>query len=130
MTPQLTEQYGQVLRVSEAREILRPAVCAYTGVRSNPKAESPAPPTRLLLRKVRRENSMSRPPSVKMNQAATSLQMPAKNRRFCEPSVYFAQPHDWKTVDGREYKLPPPNSQLRDDICRRSRCAGHSDAWI
>src|SRR5271157_1335904 len=56
MTPQLTEQYGQVLRVSLAREILR--VWAWRGVRSNPRALSPAPPTRVPFRNVLRENSI------------------------------------------------------------------------
>src|SRR2546428_11137157 len=58
MTPQLTEQYGQVLRVSVAREIFRLWVWAYTGARSNPKADRPTPPTRLPLRKVLRESSI------------------------------------------------------------------------
>src|SRR5438445_4636963 len=58
MTPQLTEQYGQVLRVSVAREIFRLWVWAYTGARSNPKADRPTPPTRVPLRKVLRENSI------------------------------------------------------------------------
>src|SRR6266852_4264177 len=62
MTPQLTEQYGQVLRVSVAREIFRLWVWAYTGARSNPKADRPTPLTRLPLRKVLRESSISRPP--------------------------------------------------------------------
>src|SRR5713101_1060202 len=64
MTPQLTEQYGQVLRVSVAREILRLWAWAYTGARSNPKADRPTPPTRLPLRKVLRESSISRPPPL------------------------------------------------------------------
>src|SRR5712691_623895 len=59
MTPQLTEQYGQVLRVSVAREIFRLWVWAYTGARSNPKADRPTPPTRVLLMKVLRENSIA-----------------------------------------------------------------------
>src|ERR1700756_5440642 len=64
ITPQLTEQYGHVLRVSLAREIFRVWVWAWTGVRSNPRTETPTPPTRVLLRKVRRESSISRPPQL------------------------------------------------------------------
>src|SRR5262245_21207644 len=58
MTPQLTEQYGQVLRVSLVREILSVLACAYTGVTSNPKAERATPPAIELCRNVRREISI------------------------------------------------------------------------
>jgi hypothetical protein len=44
MTPQLTEQYGHVLRVSLVRAIFSVFACAYTGVTSKPKAVSVAPP--------------------------------------------------------------------------------------
>src|ERR1035437_187563 len=59
ITPQLTEQYGQVLRVSLARGILSPWVWAWRGVRSNPRTESPAPPARVPFKKFLRENSIT-----------------------------------------------------------------------
>src|SRR5271168_619337 len=63
-TPQLTEQYGQVDRVSVARAILSSFNCATAGVRSNPRIEKPAPPTSAPLRKVLRENSIAHPPTA------------------------------------------------------------------
>src|SRR6266851_1566741 len=63
ITPQLTEQYGQVLRVSVVRAILSPCVCAYTGPRLNPNTETPAPPIKVVLMKVRLETSMTGTPS-------------------------------------------------------------------
>src|SRR5882672_2591685 len=58
-TPQLTEQYGQVDRVSVARAILSSLSCATAGVRSNPRRETPAPPTRAPRRKFLRESSIA-----------------------------------------------------------------------
>src|SRR5215472_9703622 len=123
MTPQLTEQYGQVLRVSEAREILRLAVWAYTGVRSNPRAESPTPPTRLLLRKVRRENSMSGPPFVRMNRTATLLKMPAKSWRFCEPSVYLRNTTtgEQEIAENISFRVPTVNCPMTQASLRGPR---------
>ena len=46
ITPQLTEHYGHVLRVSVVREIFNTRACAYTGVTLNPNADNPTPPTR------------------------------------------------------------------------------------
>src|ERR1700736_5623530 len=63
-TPQLTEQYGQVDRVSVARAILSSLSCATAGVKSNPRIETPAPPTSALLRKVLRESSIAHPPTA------------------------------------------------------------------
>src|ERR1700674_5865769 len=63
-TPQLTEQYGQVERVSVARAILSSLSCATAGVRSNPRREIPAPPASALLRKVLRESSIVHPPTA------------------------------------------------------------------
>src|ERR1700694_2572092 len=57
-TPQLTEQYGHVDRVSVARAILSSLSCATAGVRSNPRREKAAPPVSAPLRKVLRESSM------------------------------------------------------------------------
>src|SRR5579864_3424892 len=53
ITPQLTEQYGQVDRVSVVRAIFNSLDCAYAGRRSNPRmdaATSPAPIFRKTLR--------------------------------------------------------------------------------
>src|SRR4029079_13916909 len=44
ITPQLTEQYGQVLRVSVVRSILSVLAWAYAGATSKPNADNPAPP--------------------------------------------------------------------------------------
>src|SRR3954463_12445283 len=54
MTPQLTEQYGQVERVSVVRAIFKACVCARTDDRLKPKAETAAPPAIVLLMKVLR----------------------------------------------------------------------------
>jgi hypothetical protein len=45
ITPQLTEQYGQVDRVSVVREIFSARDSAYAGVTSNPRRVAPAAPT-------------------------------------------------------------------------------------
>jgi hypothetical protein len=58
ITPQLTEQYGQVLRVSVVREILSACVCAYAGARLKPKADPPIPLARPTLMKVLLETSI------------------------------------------------------------------------
>src|SRR5215472_9065464 len=44
MTPQLTEQYGHVERVSVVRAILSSLACARTGRASNPKSSAAALP--------------------------------------------------------------------------------------
>jgi hypothetical protein len=61
ITPQLTEQYGQVLRVSVVLEIFNVFACAYTGPTSNPNAESAAPPATADCRNARREISIAPP---------------------------------------------------------------------
>jgi hypothetical protein len=43
MTPQLTEQYGQVDRVSDVRAILSSRTCAEAAVRSKPSADTATP---------------------------------------------------------------------------------------
>src|SRR5579863_7142259 len=58
-TPQLTEQYGHVDRVSVARAILSSLSCAIAGVRSNPRREKAALPVSAPLRKVLRESSIA-----------------------------------------------------------------------
>src|SRR5579864_3811520 len=55
MTPQLTEQYGQVLRVSVVREIFSDDACACSGVRSKPSTEKPIAPVTPVLTNVRRD---------------------------------------------------------------------------
>src|SRR5919109_3615526 len=59
ITPQLTEQYGQVLRVSVVREIFSACVCAYAGFRSKPRIVAVTPPTVVILRKSRRVGFMA-----------------------------------------------------------------------
>src|SRR5258705_517515 len=44
MTPQLTAQYGHVLRVSVVRSIFSVFACAYSGATSKPNADRLAPP--------------------------------------------------------------------------------------
>ena len=58
MTPQLTEQYGQVDRVSVVRAIFSWRTWAKTGVRSNPRTDAARPPTALAFRNSRRVGSM------------------------------------------------------------------------
>src|SRR5436190_200031 len=55
MTPQLTEQYGQVLRVSLVRVIFKVLAWATTGVTSKPKADNTVPPAIELCRNMRRD---------------------------------------------------------------------------
>jgi hypothetical protein len=64
ITPQLTEQYGHVLRVSVVRSIFSPWVCAYTGARLNPKTLTPAPPIKVVLMKDLLEISINIPPRL------------------------------------------------------------------
>src|SRR5262250_3924443 len=61
MTPQLTEQYGHVERVSFAREIFNARSCANAGFRSNPNAAAAAPPTAPIFRKSLREDGIEPP---------------------------------------------------------------------
>src|SRR6266581_2705914 len=65
ITPQLTEQYGQVDRVSLARAIFSVRSCAYAGFRSKPKTAAAAPPIVVSFRKSRREGFMLGPPSAR-----------------------------------------------------------------
>ena len=62
MTPQLTEQYGQVLRVSVVRSSLngRTDAASACSLSANPSAPSVDPPTTapVPFRKARRETSM------------------------------------------------------------------------
>src|SRR2546426_5828012 len=62
ITPQLTEQYGQVDRVSLARAIFSVRSCAYAGCRSKPKTAAAAPPMVVSFRKSRRVGVMLGPP--------------------------------------------------------------------
>src|ERR1700675_4044647 len=95
-TPQLTEQYGQVERVSVARAILSSLSCATAGVRSNPRREKPAPPTSAPRRKFLRESSI-----------CASSDYIFQNRADCTPNFQ-------KTIDPSAY----PSQSYRN--CRRS----------
>ena len=55
ITPQLTEQYGHVERVSVVREIFSSRTAAYAGSRSKPRTETAMPPSDAAFRKSRRE---------------------------------------------------------------------------
>src|ERR1017187_8623905 len=59
MTPQLTAQYGQVLRVSVVREIFRLSACARIGCGSKPKTVTPTAPAIPVLKNARLETSMA-----------------------------------------------------------------------
>ena len=61
ITPQLTEQYGHVERVSFARAIFSVRSCAYAGFKSNPKTAAAAPPIVVSFRKSRRVGFMLGP---------------------------------------------------------------------
>src|SRR5262245_39602993 len=50
MTPQLTEQYGHVDRVSVVRAIFSSRIAAYAGARSKPSTEAATPPRVLTFR--------------------------------------------------------------------------------
>src|SRR5688572_4041090 len=58
MTPQLTEQYGQVERVSVVRAIFSSRTAAYAGARSKPSTDTAVPPRVVSLRKSRRVGCM------------------------------------------------------------------------
>src|SRR5262249_9082422 len=62
ITPQLTEQYGHVDRVSLARAIFSTRNCANAGFTSKPKTAAATPPTAPTLRKSRRVGCI-KPPS-------------------------------------------------------------------
>src|SRR5688572_12467376 len=59
ITPQLTEQYGQVDRVSVVRAIFSSRSCASAGARSKPSIDTATPPMVAVLRKSRRLVSMA-----------------------------------------------------------------------
>src|SRR5271165_44177 len=61
MTPQLTEQYGHVLRVSVVREIFRLSACSSSGCASKPKTVIPTAPTTPVLKNARLETSITQP---------------------------------------------------------------------
>src|SRR5688572_5506840 len=60
ITPQDTEQYGQMERVSVVRAILKAFACAWAAVRSKPNGVANAPEAAM---KLRRETSTTRSPS-------------------------------------------------------------------
>src|SRR6266404_926473 len=93
MTPQLTEQYGQVLRVSVVRAIFRPCVWAYTGARLNPKTVTPAPPINVVLMNVRLETSMaSHSSTIKLEMGGRTtrgtLQLRGKLKQLYTPTKF------------------------------------------
>src|SRR5579863_2992656 len=130
MTPQLTLQYGQVLRVSLAREIFRLWVCAWTGVRSNPSVDRPAPPTTAPLRKVLRENSIETS-SIHCVLWADPGRLYGPLRRLRRLKVAVnASPtrrHDrrnWRT-DAAQYRPGAEQESIGDYMDRKScRCRG------
>src|SRR6266853_1996005 len=85
-TPQLTEQYGQVDRVSVARAILSSFSCAIAGVKSNPRREKPAPPTSAPLRKFLRESSIAHPPTTSITPADSNAISENYKRSCCSQS--------------------------------------------
>src|SRR5580698_6494981 len=100
-TPQLTEQYGQVDRVSVARAIFNSFSCATAGVRSKPRREKPAPPTSAPLRKVLRESSIAHPPTNVQSPAGLHPKFPQtiiplahhSQRRVEQPNTTEARRH-------------------------------------
>src|SRR6202035_6018719 len=110
-TPQLTEQYGQVDRVSVARAILSSLSCATAGVRSNPRREKPAPPTSAPLRKVLRESSIAHPPTTSIAYRRTAPQFAetiiltaAHSQRACRkrsPQRHRDKRHREKTQENK-----------------------------
>src|ERR1035437_8696134 len=123
ITPQLTEQYGQVLRVSLARGILSPWVWAWRGVRSNPRTESPAPPARVPFKKFLRENSITA--SAWREQGSTEFMVMAVAKAaslrcsngenytswFSAPSMAFrgwvrGSVSEWPTSQNRVFHFP------------------------
>src|SRR5271165_1593548 len=65
MTPQLTEQYGHVLRVSVEREIFRLPACASSGCASKPKTVIPTAPAMPVLKNARLDTSITQPSMTK-----------------------------------------------------------------
>src|SRR5262245_41723870 len=61
ITPQLTEQYGQVDRVSVVRAILSSRTSANAGVRSKPSTDAAMPPIAVAFRNSLRVGSTDRP---------------------------------------------------------------------
>src|SRR3989442_13555141 len=112
MTPQLTEQYGQVLRVSVAREIFRLWVWAYTGTRLNPKAEKPTPPTRVPLMKVLRENSIAA-------SATSQGRAVAFSSSRCRQQTYFLRDHRRDDRRGGSQYTPVIGQQSTPSQARR-----------
>src|SRR5262249_48834659 len=86
MTPQLTEQYGQVLRVSVVRASLKLRTCARTACGENPiiarlEPPSPAPQT---LKNCLLFMSIEQPPLV-------SMHLPALHRLLAHVSALRAR---------------------------------------
>src|SRR6266581_5529376 len=103
ITPQLTEQYGQVDRVSLARAIFSVRSCAYAGFRSKPKTAAAAPPIVVSFRKSRREGFMLGPPSARDKVGCDSRNL--LNRTWPLACQAFILPQG---VSIRALKIPLP----------------------
>src|SRR6266850_5594098 len=109
ITPQLTEQYGHVLRVSVVLAILSPCACAYTGARLNPNTETPAPPIKVVLMKVRLETSMTGTPSNSNCEIAGRTTWGVQiegDKKVDELSCENSSPKDYASLGIPQ--LPPP----------------------
>src|SRR5258708_30661122 len=105
ITPQLTEQYGHVERVSLARAIFSVRSCANAGFRSNPKTAAAAPPMVVNFRKSRRVRALTETPPLR--QAKEGKRPPAP-----PPKKLTA-----KASSGR-FQIPaePPNTLYKLNI--------------
>src|SRR6266700_7619014 len=90
MTPQLTEQYGHVERVSLARAILSVRNCAYAGFKSKPKSAAAAPPTVVSFKKSRRVGFIAdpRPQEVKVGNWACGDSLIKRSVPTVKPSFF------------------------------------------
>src|SRR4029079_14702522 len=97
ITPQLTEQYGQVLRVSVVRSILSVLAWAYAGATSKPNADNPAPPMTVVWMKalleicmggLMRWNAYSHPSRILRGRRGAGLQACQRPRRRPEGMRY------------------------------------------
>src|ERR1019366_4371195 len=78
MTPQLTAQYGQVLRVSVEREIFRLEACAISGRASKPKTVIPTAPAMPVLKNARLDTSITQPSMTKDSKPSIGAGMERK----------------------------------------------------
>src|ERR1700732_354016 len=88
MTPQLTEQYGQVERVSVARAIFSSRRCADAGLRTNPKIVAATPPRVATFSNSRRLVSMAGPSAAAIHNTRSC----ASNHELLSVAVRGATP--------------------------------------